>query len=229
MAWDGLSWAAFHGWVVEGSVTALHAGAASGLLYAAGSFSRLADMSDVRGVLAYNGTGWALLGGGTTDGRVYALHEAAGSVYVGGAFGTVGGVAAGALAVWDGRAWRGLGPVHGVVHSVAMLYNQLFVGGFFSSVSAAAAPNLARLSAGVWLPVADGALNGGVGALVSTRGCLVAAGAFTALDAAAAAAAPLALPGVARWCFNGTQLRLEVPGPPGVAAAGPVRALLALD
>lgn len=79
-------------------------------LVVGGSFTSAGGMP-IAGVAAWDGAGWSALGAGGADPTaegvrvVRALQMLGGSLYVGGEFGGVGGVAASGLARWDGATW----------------------------------------------------------------------------------------------------------------------------
>ena len=139
--WNGTSWSSLgtgptNG--VNGGVYAL-AVAPNGDLYAGGNFT-VAGGVPANNIARWNGTNWSSLGTGlfTANGNpvytnVYALLVAPnGSLYVGGNFDHVGGVAADNLARWDGSTWSsmGLDPTYYSVNSLVLAGNgDLYAGG----------------------------------------------------------------------------------------------------
>lgn len=118
--WDGMSWHAL-GTGVNNIVRALTMfdpdgdGPAAAMLIAGGDFTQAGDR-EVGFVAAWNGSEWSALGGGF-DGPVQALlvFDADGqgpgpaALYAGGSFRESAGVAARAIARWDGAAWQEVG------------------------------------------------------------------------------------------------------------------------
>lgn len=81
----------------------------------------------------WDGEVWHAAPGGEVDGPVYAFRVEDDTLYVGGAFGQVGGIEAGSLARWDGHTWTGYPSIDGFgpdrVHSIVRTDEGLFVGG----------------------------------------------------------------------------------------------------
>jgi trimeric autotransporter adhesin len=80
------------------------------------------------------------------------------ALYVGGFFKTLGGVAAGGVARWDGFRWDNLGGgTNGAVYAMTVYDDgkgpALYVGGYFSEAGGMAARNLARWDGATWKPL----------------------------------------------------------------------------
>lgn len=109
---------------------------------------------------------------------VRALAVVGTDVYLGGDFSTVGGVATGPVARWDGQAWSALGPAGatntGDVAALAVVGSNLFAGGNFS-VGGLIQTRVARWDGSTWSD-AGGGISDEVHALaVSPTGELYAA------------------------------------------------------
>ncbi|QDU68542.1 hypothetical protein [Engelhardtia mirabilis] len=99
-------------------------------------------------VLAWDGQTLASLGGGTDD-AVRAFASLGDDLYVGGEFGTAGGVQAPLLARWSDSGWSGVGPLTGTeVTALAALGGELFVGGNLFVPGNPANKYIARLAGG---------------------------------------------------------------------------------
>src|SRR6202040_3847677 len=97
------------------------------------------------GVAEWDGSAWSALGSGLNPGgSVEALAVSGSDLYVGGGFGTAGGLSAKSIAKWDGSAWSGLGSgVNNTVSALAVSGTNLYVGGSFSSAGGVSATNIA--------------------------------------------------------------------------------------
>ena len=189
IAWlDGTTWRALGG----GTESEVHAlTVAGGKLYAAGNFTWVGKGGGkvyVGNIAAWDGTNWSALGAGVqgfTDVNFYSLFTNGTEVILGGFFGTVDGLNAVNIAVWNGRFWdnrysnfgRGLGngPYPGGVSAFLSDGRSLVVGGS-SYVDGIGTHGIARWDGG-WHAYGDG-FDGGVFALAKYNGDLVAAGAF---------------------------------------------------
>ncbi len=107
-------------------------------------------------VAAWNGSTWSALGSGTIQSPgggapagVYALEIADdGKLYAGGYFSRINGVAANAIAVWNGSAWSALGSgASNLVAALEASNGVLHVGGYFSQAGGAPSPGYARYAA----------------------------------------------------------------------------------
>jgi hypothetical protein len=72
-----------------------------GKLWVAGLFT----IDGIEGLATWDGSAWAAAPGGALDGTAFELTVDGDSLLVGGAFDSVGGVAAQNVATWDGTAW----------------------------------------------------------------------------------------------------------------------------
>ncbi|MBL7998410.1 MAG: T9SS type A sorting domain-containing protein [Candidatus Kapabacteria bacterium] len=124
-------------------------------IYVAGAFRGVnADTS--RCIAMYDGTSWKGFNGGATGvvsgGNttwISALEfDQTGSMYVGGNFTSIGGVAANGLAVWDGTSFSAVGSgITGsqftFVGAIASIGDLLLVGGNFTTIGGIASRNIA--------------------------------------------------------------------------------------
>ncbi|MDB5267652.1 MAG: hypothetical protein JWP58_692, partial [Hymenobacter sp.] len=206
--WNGTAWSSLGTGTANGvdnSVLAL-AVAGNGDVYVGGYFTQAGGVA-AGNVARWNGTAWSPLGAGTANGNgasgstVSALAVAPnGDVYVGGQFTQAGGVAANAVARWDGTAWSPLGTGTSVVNALAVASNgDVYAGGYFTMVGGVAANRVARWNGTTWSSLGTGAANGVssvVNALaVAPNGDVYVGGVF-------AQAGGVAANYVARW--NGT-------------------------
>lgn len=218
--WDGSQWSAVGSGGGNGFDLVPEAmAAAGGRLYVGGLFLR----SNAGGeevltdhVAAWQGSHWETVGpqGGfsvgdsPTLGRVYAILVDGDTVYVGGSFDHVGGVAAKNLARYDRTtgAWSPVGSAGGngannAVLALSIDGGNLYIGGAFSEVNVGApvaANRVARWDGVAWSALGDGAgegLDSQVQALSMCGGQLYAGGSFTAANVGA----PIIANRIARW------------------------------
>lgn len=120
---DG-AWSAVGNGMPDGTVFQIVTDA-DGSIYAAGTFTSAAGVTNTRNVAKWNGTAWTAVGTGVTaagpngaSGGLYALALDPGAnaadtsddvIYVGGEIAGVGGVAVNRAAKWNGTAWSALG------------------------------------------------------------------------------------------------------------------------
>ncbi|GAA4348683.1 hypothetical protein GCM10023185_04820 [Hymenobacter saemangeumensis] len=227
--WDGNTWSSLGTGAqngVDGFVHAL-AVAPNGDLYVGGLFTRAGGLV-ANSIARWNGTAWSTLGTGPQNGvssnsYVYALAVAAnGDLYVGGSFAQAGGLAANALAKWNGTTWSRVGTsgfsMGGAVKALAIVPGgDLYVAGSFSQAGGLAANNIARWNGSAWSALGAGIRNqNGIGGLINalaidTNGVVYVGGDFNQ-------AGTLAANHVAQW--NGT-----VWSPLGAGATARVAAL----
>jgi hypothetical protein len=152
--WDGAQWSSLNG----GTDNRVYSVAVddAGTLYAAGTFTEAGGVA-ANGIAAWYDDDWHSLGSGlgSADGGVGmgdALLFHGGSLYVGGAFGSAGGVTANNVARWDGSAWHALGSgLDDYVQAIACSDAFIYAGGWFESVSGDPAfKYLARWTGAAW-------------------------------------------------------------------------------
>ncbi|MCY2960032.1 MAG: hypothetical protein NTY35_07685 [Planctomycetota bacterium] len=124
------------------------------------------------------------------DGSVYSSvvwDDGTGpALYVGGRFGSVGGVPARSVARWNGTTWSDVGAdisgfqgSLGTVHALAAHAGALYAGGVFSSAGGSPASNIARFDGSTWSALPGGGVGGDVYALASFQGQLYVGGFFS--------------------------------------------------
>jgi uncharacterized repeat protein (TIGR01451 family) len=180
-----------------GTVNAL---AVSGsTLYAGGNFTD-AGGQEIEGLAAWNGSAWSQVGGnairvGSSVGTVYSLavNAAANTLYIGGSFDHVGGtvsngtvtntgVAASAVAEWNGTAWVALASGANscctpTAYALAYRSGRLYMAGNFSGAGGDGVPNIAQWDGSAWSAVGPG-LPGYPQALVASSAGVIAGGSF---------------------------------------------------
>jgi hypothetical protein len=146
----------------------------------------------------WDGTSWSPVGGGpatalpTVDGYIYAIEVVGDSIYVGGSFSRIGGIAASNIARWDGTSWSAVGGgVSGGVLVLKADEGYLYAGGWFKSAGGRPAHNIARSDGQDWEALTDGT-NGTVKTLDIRDGQVYVGGGFTEAGGTAARR-------VARW------------------------------
>jgi hypothetical protein len=187
--------------VWAGMVSAVD-GASDGSVYAAGSFTAAGVVAANR-IARWDGFQWHPLGSGITGVTFSDCSSALavgpdGSLYVGGCFNEIGGVAANGIARWDGAQWHALGSgmggsgPEGVFALVFGPDGSLYAGGYFSNSGGVSVSNIARWDGSQWHPLGSG-VNSRVYALAfGPDGSLYAGGWFTT-------AGGIAAHGIARW------------------------------
>jgi len=142
---------------------------------------------------------WSEVGGGLSPStsRVDAIHVYKNELYVGGGFGTAGGINAVSIARWDGTNWDSVGSgMIGSVKCFAIYNDTLYVGGSFGIVGGI--PNtalIAKWDGTNWSEVGGGAVYGAVleiNALAVYKGELYAAGKYNSIGG-------ISVNRIARW------------------------------
>jgi len=121
------------------------------------------------------------------------------NLYVGGAFGRLGGVLVTNVAKWDGRNWSALGPGLGMtrvgygdlVYAIAVEGNYVYAGGTFTNAGSYAVSHVAKWDGASWAAMGSG-INGDIRALAASGANVYAGGIFTL-------AGGLAATNVAKW------------------------------
>jgi len=155
---------------INGTVNAILA-APNGDIYVGGEFNQ-ADDERAGNVARWDGTRWHALGQepispyNYVNERVYALALGPdGSLYAGGYFDTIGGVAANNIARWDGAQWHPLGAGLSdpnssdvAVYNIAVnQQNTVYVTGKFQMAGGVTARGIARWDGAQWHPLGSGA------------------------------------------------------------------------
>lgn len=191
--WDGTTWSAL-GTGTNSHVRTL-AVDDSRNLYAGGNFTTAGGVT-VNHVARWDGTAWHPLGSGMDgyyEDSVGALAVGPdGSLYAGGPFTTVSGVAVNCIAKWDGSNWSALGSgMGGTVLALAFGPDgSLYAGGQFTTAGGMPANYIARWDGVTWHPLGSGVWgdfypNVSV-LLVGPDGTLYAGGDFTTTGGVAA-------------------------------------------
>ena len=124
-------------------------------LYVGGQFST-AGGALVRNIAAWDGHAWSPLGTGAQNGgTVHAIAVSNSIVYVGGAFGNMGGIpGTSRIAQWNGNAWSdvggGMSQNNAGIRAFAFFQNNLYAGGFLNEIGGIVAHKLARWNGSAW-------------------------------------------------------------------------------
>jgi hypothetical protein len=204
--YDGSAWHPLGAGMAGGDVHAIET-LGGGDVIAAGAFTT-AGSTLVGAIARWDGTTWWALGSGLAGGMVPAgnalVETPNGDVIVGGEFTTAGGVAASAIARWNGTSWSALGTglqggTLGVASAQALLAlpgGNVVVAGRFQSAGGVVANGVARWNGTAWSAMGTGlaATSGTVvrSLALLSDGDVIAGGTFAGIAS-----------GVARW--NGTQ------------------------
>ncbi|MGH2544284.1 MAG: hypothetical protein ACRDIB_15935, partial [Ardenticatenaceae bacterium] len=194
--WDGNEWGAI-GSGANDSVRAL-AVAPDDALYAGGSFSTAGGVP-ARHIARWDGSAWSVLGSGSgipgsrfESGYIQALAASLdGTLYAGGDFTRVDGIAANHIARWDGTAWNALSSglscscfegTH--VFALEVAPDALYVGGSFSHAGGSEASHIAQWDGASWSALGGGINGTGLftrvdALVVAPDGTLYAGGNFT--------------------------------------------------
>ena len=164
----------------------------NGRLYVSGSGASNTNTT----VQVWDGAQWSTIGQfyGPLGTFVADLAFVGDTLYAGGVFTNVDGVAASCLARWDGNTWSGVS-LNGAVYALAVDGGNLYAGGYFTTnASGTAMKRIGRWDGSTW-----SALGSGLGtnfdvvyALAVTNGVVYAGGIFTN-------AGSLMVSNVARW------------------------------
>ena len=164
--------------------------ARDGKIYAGGGFTAMSGVANTARIAYFDpaDSAWHAMGTGGASDEVFALAEGPdGSIYAGGTFSGMGGVAnTKCIARWDGSAWQamGTGGVAATTSVRALAFDgngSLYVGGNFTDIGGSGADYLAAWN-GAWFVIGSAtAINGTVYALASygNRYGMYIGGAFT--------------------------------------------------
>lgn len=170
-----------------------------GKLYVAGAF----ELGELSNLAVWDGVAWAAPSGGAPDGPVLELLVANGSLYVGGAFTTVGGVQSANVASFDGSTWSPLPLTEALaVYALAVTdEGELFAGGALGELDAPS--GVVKRVGEAWQVVGGGLAQfqtrGVVSDLVAHDGVLDVAGCFSAAGGPAEADGAVVAVGLVRW------------------------------
>ena len=124
-------------------------------LYAGGQFSSAGGVT-AKNIARWDGTAWAALGTGAENGGVvYALAVADGVLYVGGAFGNMGGMpGTKRIAQWNGANWSdvggGMAENNAGIRALVFFDDYLYAGGYLNEIGGISAHKLARFNGSAW-------------------------------------------------------------------------------
>lgn len=171
-------------------------------LWVAGNFALDNGGDPVANIAVWDGATWTAAPGGAVDGPAFELLVDGDTLYVGGAFGMIGGVQAASIAAYDGSAWTARS-FDGALAIYALARNgaDLYAGGAFGDLSEAA--GVARWDGAAWQLVGGGLAQyqtrGVVTDLVSHDGVLDATGCFNSAGGLDGAPEATASRSFARW------------------------------
>ncbi|HEX8627836.1 MAG TPA: hypothetical protein VF755_06670, partial [Catenuloplanes sp.] len=151
-AWNGTTWSSL-GMPARQSGGVMSMTVYNGALVAARYW--VEDNVGFDHVLRYNGNSWTPMagpGGAGFDEVPRALTVYRGQLIAGGDFNSAGGVAARALARWNGNAWTALpgGALDGPVYALTVHNDTLVAGGWFSQAGGVTVNQIARWNGGTW-------------------------------------------------------------------------------
>lgn len=212
------TWTAF-GTIGTGLVYAIAIHPVTGLVYVGGGFTNWNADANADYIVTYNGSTWAAMGtGGNNAVRAFVFDNSF-NLYIAGAFTTLNGVSAAAIAKWDGTVFTALGAGltgGGSPSSLTIAYTNgiLFAGGVFTTAGGISAANIAYWNGSQWYALTTGTNNTVTKILPLSTGLVLVGGAFTV-------AGGLSLTDrIAYW--NGTgwlQTDINLPGSPFVYGA----------
>lgn len=180
--WNGTSWQSLEGpgGLIQGLTVY------DGELIAGGTnLIEDPDTSVKYNVVAWDGASWTPVGPGTftfESSAVRCVGVYGGRLIAGGAFTSMGGVAASNIAQWDGTSWAplGTGIVGGPspeVEAVGTFGTELVAGGAFTQAGGAVANGIARWDGTTWRPI--GTLSGTCYDFAEGNGTLYAMGSWS--------------------------------------------------
>jgi hypothetical protein len=187
--WNGSSWSA----LVVGtndSISSLTVSSNGQYVYAGGDFTSATPYNAGRVAkwdTALNVLSWSPVGLGTNN-RVFALAVGLdGCVYAGGAFISIGGVAANYIAKWNGSIWSVLGTgANNCVRALAVgIDGSIYAGGDFTSIGGVAANRIAKWDGSSWSALGNGGDSAVHALAVGLDGCVYAGGDFTLMNGVA--------------------------------------------
>jgi hypothetical protein len=226
--WNGSSWSPL-GLGMSGSNPFVSALAVSGnTLYAGGYFTTAGGVAAAN-VAQWNGSTWSVLGSGIGGGYggvfppVLALAVSGNTLYAGGNFTSVGGVAANFIAQWNGSSWSALGSgMNSNVLALAVLGTNLYAGGTFTTAGGVPANVIAEWNGSSWSALGSGVSGGYPGSVES----LLVSGTNLYVGGSFLTAGGNAANHIAQW--NGSSWSALGSGIPGGIYACDVYALAAL-
>jgi hypothetical protein len=204
---NGAVWETVDGAPTQGEVTSL---ALYGDRLIVGGLFWDADSMNLRvsGIVGYDGANWSTVGDATHQSpsgtRIYALLSHDGSLYAAGWFDSLGGVAAHAIARWDGTAWHPVGEGYpGEIHALIVHQNRLTMSG--TCFAPSPCDEVMTWDGAGWRAI-PGAPNGVV-TMASSQGILFVGGSFSGTTSFSADRALRAWDGTS-WHALGSGLQL---------------------
>lgn len=174
-----------------------------GRLYAAGAFELASTLGAIANLAVWDGEAWSAPTGGAADGPVLELHVSGGSLYVGGAFASIGGIDSANVAMFDGLTWTPL-PLPDALAVYALARTEtgdLYAGGALGDLDAAG--GVVRRVGDGWEVVGGGLAQsqtrGVVSDLLAHDGVIDASGCFQVAGGLAAAEGTVSAESLARW------------------------------
>jgi len=181
------AWTSLDQGLVGGRVAAMGYGP-DGLLYVVGLFTSAFGVANTAYVATWNDTtrAWASITPTPADGSIRCLaFDSDGTLYVGGTFANINGVAAAAVASYSGGVWSALGA--GLDNSCLGMTigfdGTLYVTGTFANAGGAAAAGVAQWNGAAWSAMGSG-LSAGQGQAMATGldGLIYVTGSFSTAD-----------------------------------------------
>jgi hypothetical protein len=173
--WNGTNWESYG----ESPNSTVHDILVDGdMVYIAGSFTLIGDLSANRVAVLNTNTGqWSAMGDGANN-TVYKLLKIGNSIYAGGVFTEVEGQIVNRVAVWNGSSWSALDAgTDGVIYDMLEYNGKLYVGGNYTSASGVAANNIAAWNGASWEALGTG-LDDAVFSLAKTDSSIFMGGDF---------------------------------------------------
>lgn len=212
--WDGSAFAAVGNPNSGGAaITQIYAleFSKTGLLYIGGIFTNLAGNANADRIASWDGSSYSALSTGA-DSSVFALAVGPDdTLYVAGAFGTIGGVSATRIASWNGTAFSALSSgLNG--NGLALTVNQrtglMYAGGGFTTAGGVSANRIASWNGSAFGTLGDGLANNSVeGLAVGNDDILYVVGDFTQAGSITLADR------MARWNgYTWSHLDVDLPG-----------------
>jgi hypothetical protein len=173
--WDGGSWHAM-GNPFNGTVDALQF--FGPYLYAAGTFTNAS--LQLTNIARWNGSVWSAVPGGGANKIIFDLATNSTSLFAGGNFTQIGGIAATSIVSFDGTStWTPMGGIFafqgaaGQVTKLAWQSNQLYAAGSFERAGNSGACCVARWDGTNWWSLGGNTSKGGEGPSVNNVLCLL--------------------------------------------------------
>lgn len=165
--YDGSRWTALESPLVPNQINSVCV--YEGRLIVAGGSSSPSEIA------CFDGVTWSSLG---TMSGASTMKVIDGSLYVGGGFTSINGVAASRIARWDGHAWSALGDgLDSGPKAIVGFGGKIVAAGFFTLAGGAPANRIAAWDGAAWSPLGDG-LDNTVSALTVFENALIAGGTF---------------------------------------------------